>query len=72
MKGDDEVKKIISGCIDQVVQFDTEQELEKLLEHLESRKQRYSIIWKNVLNDGKVMVRIRRQYNGYFMEGGDK
>lgn len=67
------MKKVISGCIDQVIQFDSEQEIEKLLEHLKSRKQRFAIVWKNCLNDGKVQIRIRirRQYNNHFMEEGE-
>ncbi len=66
------MKKVISACIDQVIQFDSEQELDDLLEHLKSKKQRFTVIWKNGLNDGKVQIRIRRQYNNHFMEEGDE
>ena len=65
------MKKIISACIDQVIQFDSEQEVEKFLEHLKSRKQRFTVVWKNSLNDGIVQIRIRRQYNNHFMEEGE-
>ena len=65
------MKKIISACIDQVVQFDSEQELLNFLEHLKSRKQRFTVVWKNNLNDGIVQIRIRRQYNNHFMEEGE-
>lgn len=67
----EKVKKVISACIDQVIQFDSEQEIDLLLEHLKSRKQRFTIVWKNNLNDGKVQIRIRRQYNQHFMEEGE-
>ena len=70
--GGDKVKKIISACIDQVIQFDSDQEVDKFLEHLKSRKQRFTVVWKNTLNDGKVQIRIRRQYNQHFMEEGEK
>ena len=67
----EKVKKVISACIDQVIQFDSEQEIDLLLEHLKSRKQRFTIVWKNNLNDGNVQIRIRRQYNQHFMEEGE-
>lgn len=63
------MKKVISACIDQVIQFDSEQEFDLLMEHLKSRRQRFTIVWKNNLNDGKVQIRIKRQYNNHFMEG---
>lgn len=65
------MKKIISACIDQVIQFDTEQEIDLFLEHLKNRKQRFTVVWKNELKDGTVQIRIRRQYNNHFMEEGD-
>ena len=65
------MKKIISACIDQVVQFDSEHELSDFLEHLKNRKQRFMVVWENNLKDGKVQIRIRRQYNNHFMEEGE-
>jgi ATP-dependent RNA circularization protein (DNA/RNA ligase family) len=66
------VKKVISACIDQVIQFDSEQEVDKFLEHLKSGKQRFTVVWKNTLNDGKVQIRIKKQYNKHFMKEGDE
>ena len=66
------MKKVISACIDQVIQFDSDQEVDRFLEHLGSKKQRFTVMWKNSLNGGKVQIRIRRQYNQHFMEEGEK
>ena len=63
MKGGDKMKKVISACLDQILEFDSEQEVDKLIEFLKSRKQRFKVIWKNTLNNGKVQIRIKKQYN---------
>lgn len=62
------MKKIISACIDQVILFDEELELERFINHLKSRKQKFRLVTKEVKDDGKVLVRIKRQYNNHFME----
>lgn len=66
------MKKVISACVDQILEFDSEQEVDRLLEDLKMKHQRYSVIWKNNLNDGKVQIRIKKQYNNHFMEEGEK
>jgi transcriptional regulator of heat shock response len=65
------MKKVISACVDQILEFDSEMEITKFLEGLESRKQLYQIVWKNTLNNGKVQIRIKKQYNNHFMEEGE-
>ena len=57
------MKKVISACVDQIIEFDSEQEIDKLIEFLKSRKQRFTIVWKNTLNNGKIQIRIKKQYN---------
>lgn len=57
------MKKVISACVDQIIEFDSEREVDKLIEFLDSRKQLYKIMWKNTLNNGKVQIRIKKQYN---------
>ena len=57
------MKKVISACVDQILEFDSEHEVDKLIEFLKSRKQRYTVVWKNTLNNGKVQIRIKKQYN---------
>ncbi len=66
------MKKVISACVDQVLEFDSMQEVDKYLENLKSRKQRFSVIWANTLNGGKVQIRIKKGYNNHFMGVGDK
>lgn len=66
------MKKVISACVDQILEFDSEQEVDGLLENLKMKHQRYSVIWKNTLNNGKIQIRIRKQYNNHFMEEGEK
>ena len=63
------MKKVISACIDQILEFDSEDEIDTLLFDLEKKKQRFTIVWKNVLNNGKIQIRIKKQYNNHFMEG---
>ena len=65
------MKKVISACVDQILEFDSEQEVDRLLENLKMKKQRFSVIWKNTLNNGKVQIRIKKQYNKHFMEEGE-
>ena len=65
------MKKVISACIDQLLEFDSEQEVVQLLEHLRVTEQKYSVIWKNTLDNGKVLVRIKKQYNNHFMGEGE-
>ena len=65
------MKKVIAACIDQILQFDSKEELERFLKGLECKKQLYTVVWENNLNDGIVQIRIRRQYNNHFMKEGE-
>lgn len=57
------MKKVIAAHVDQILEFDSEKEITKFLEGLEFKKQLYQIVWKNILGNGKVQIRIKRQYN---------
>lgn len=57
------MKKVIAAHVDQILEFDSEMEITKFLEGLESRKQLYQVVWKNTLGNGKIQIRIKRQYN---------
>lgn len=72
LKGVIQTKKVISACIDQVIQFDSELEVDRYKDDLKHKKQIFKIMWKNTLDNGKVLIRIRRQYNNHFMEEGDE
>ena len=66
------MKKVISACVDQLLEFDSEQEIDRFIEGLKSKKQKYKILWKIPLGNGKVQIRIKKQYNNHFMEGGEE
>ena len=67
------VKKVISACIDQILQFNSEQEIDRYIGHLKKMKQVYQVVWKNTLDNGLVQLRIKKQYNQaeFLEEGGD-
>lgn len=52
------MKHIKAAWIEQILEFDNDEEIVDYLQKLEARKQRYSIIERS----GK-MLRIRKQYN---------
>jgi hypothetical protein len=67
------MKKVISACVDQVLQFDSEQEVDKYVEWLKGKKQLFQIVWKNTLDNGIVQIRVKKQYNNTdFMKEGEK
>ena len=62
------MKKVISACIDRILQFNSEYEVDHYLEDLKRKKQLYQVVWKNVLKNGDVQIRIKTQYNqSHFM-----
>ena len=63
------MKKVISACIDQILEFDSEKEVDKMEESLRRKGQMYSIAWKNTLDNGKVQLRIKKQYNNNDLKG---
>lgn len=64
------MKKVIMGCIDLVLEFDSESSFKKYIEDLESRKQWYRVLNSEVKDNGTVEVRIQKQYNKHtFTEG---
>lgn len=66
------MKKVIAACVDQVLQFDSKQEVDNYLEGLKKKKQQFSIVWKNNFGTGTVQIRIKKQYNrNTFLEGGE-
>ena len=67
------MKKVIAAHLVQILEFDSEMEITKVLEGLEFKKQLYQVVWKNTLGNGKIQIRIKRQYNknDFVEEGGD-
>ena len=66
------MKKVISACIDRILQFSSEYEVDFYLEDLKGKKQLYQVVWKNTLDNGCVQIRIRTQYNQVeLLKGGE-
>lgn len=65
------MKKIISACLEQIIQFDDDRELDKLTKKLTERKQDFQIVSSCHNQEGKLIVRIRRQYNNNVLLGGE-
>lgn len=67
------MKKVIAACIDQILQFDSEHEIDAYIEDLKKKKQHFRLVWKNNLPNGTVQIRIKKQYNNNgFLEGGEQ
>lgn len=57
------MKKVISACIDRILQFNSECEADCYIKDLERKRQVHQVVWKNMLENGDVQIRIRTQYN---------
>lgn len=73
MKGGDKMKKVLAACIDQVLLFDSIQEVDSLEADLKRKHQTYAIKQIEHLENGQVKVRIKKRYNNneFLDEGGD-
>lgn len=56
------MKKVIAGCIDLMLEFDSASELDHYIADIEAKKQ-YSIVERKELPGDRIMIRIHRQYN---------
>lgn len=66
------MKKVISACIDRILQFNSECEADCYIEDLKKKKQIYQVVWKNILDNGTVQIRVKTQYNqSDFMKEGE-
>lgn len=57
------MKKVIAGCIDLMLEFDSASELNRYIADIEAKKQEYSIVDRKELPGNRIMIRIHRQYN---------
>lgn len=57
------MKKVIAGCIDLMLEFDSASELDCYIADIEAKKQEYSIVDRKELPGDRIMIRIHRQYN---------
>lgn len=70
-----QMKKVIAGCIDLMLEFDSVSELDRYIADIEAKKQEYSIVDRKELHGDRIMIRIHRQYNKSpfpATEGGEK
>lgn len=58
-----QMKKVIAGCIDLMLEFDSASELDRYIADIEAKKQEYSIVDRKELQGDRIMIRIHRQYN---------
>jgi hypothetical protein len=66
-----EMKKVVSACIYQVIQFDDKEEYENYILKLQKNKQKFIVESEKKLKNGKVEIKIMKQYNNNkFIERG--
>ena len=66
------MKKVIAAAIYQVIEFDDEKEFEDYISKLEQNHQEFILEEKTKLPDGKVQIKIMKQYNNNkFIERGN-
>lgn len=66
------MKKVIAAAIYQVIEFDDEKEFENYISKLKQNNQEFILEEKTKLPDGKVQIKIMKQYNNNkFIERGN-
>ena len=70
------MKKVIAGCIDLTLEFDSVDECNRYVDGISAKKQTFKVLQYEELPGGRIRVRIQRQYNNSpfpaAMEGGLK
>lgn len=65
------MKKVISACIYQVIQFDNKEEYNDYISKLQKNMQKYKIESERALKKTKIEIKIMKQYNNNkFIERG--
>lgn len=57
------MKKVIAGCIDLTLEFDSVEECNQYAENITVKKQVFNVLAYEELPDGRIRVRLQRQYN---------
>ena len=69
------MKRVLAGCIDLTLEFDSVEEANKYAKGIEEKHQIIKVLKYKELPDGKIRVRIQRQYNNSpfpdVLEGGE-
>lgn len=70
------MKRVLAGCIDLTLEFDSVEEANRYAKSIEEKHQVFKVQKYEELFDGKIRVRIWRQYNNSpfpdVLEGGEK
>lgn len=70
------MKRVIAGCIDLTLEFDSVEEENKYIKGIEEKHQRFNVLKREELPADRIRVRIQRQYNNSpfpdTLEGGEK
>lgn len=70
------MKRIIAGCIDLTLEFDSLEECNRYAESIIAKNQEFRVLQYEELPGGRIRVRIQRQYNNSpfpdSIERGDK
>lgn len=57
------MKRVIAGCIDLTLEFDSVDEYNKYANDIKAKHQTFNILKYKELPGGRIRVRIQRQYN---------
>lgn len=70
------MKRVVAGCIDLTLEFDSIEECNQYAESIRAKKQTFNVLKYEELPGDRIRVRIQRQYNNSpfpaAMEGGEK
>lgn len=55
----------MSACLEQTISFDLNEEAEKYKRLLDKRHIKYKIEEEKTLDNGKIVIKLKRQYNSY-------
>lgn len=69
------MKRVIAGCIDLTLEFDSVDECNSYAESIKAKHQTFNMLKHEELPGGRIRVRIQRQYNNSPFpnaEGGEK
>lgn len=57
------MKRVIAGCIDLTLEFDSLEECNRYTESISAKKQEFRVLQYEELSGERIRVRIQRQYN---------
>lgn len=57
------MKRIVTACIDELLRFENKSEADVFLRRLKYSSRRHRVESVQDMDDGTVMIRIKRQYN---------